>query len=86
MRKALTVLAGGALAILLSAPPAFAATPAGRNEPLRPQSPGVERHHRHGDDGDDRDRDDGRSRRRDYDGCCGCRRHGVLSWVLDYLL
>ena len=85
MRKALTVLAGGALAVLLAAPPAFAAPPTGRNEQLRPQSAGVERDHRHSDDGDDRDGDDGGTRRRDHDGCCRCH-HGVLSWVLDYLL
>ena len=86
MRKVLTVLAGGALAVVLSAPPAFAAPPAGRSEELRTQSARVERHDRHGDDGDDWDDDGGRARRRDYDGgCCRCH-HGVLSWVLDYLL
>ena len=85
MQKVLTVLAGGALAVVLSAPPAFAAPPAGRSEESR-QSARVERHDRHGDDGDDWDDDGGWSRRRDHDGgCCRCR-HGVLSRVLDYLL
>jgi hypothetical protein len=86
MQKVLTVLAGGALAVLLSAPPAFAAPPAGRSEEVRTQSARVERHDRHGDDGDDWDDDGGWARRRDHDGgCCRCH-HGVLSWVLDYLL
>jgi hypothetical protein len=59
MRKVLRVLAGGALAVILSAPAAHAARPAGRAGE-RPHSAHAQRHDRdrHQQDHDDRDERD----------------------------
>jgi len=75
MRKALSLLTVGALAIILSAPAAHAASEAGHVQHR------WDRHGRHDHDRD-RDRDD---RDWDDDDWCGCH-DGVLSRVLDVLL
>ena len=78
MRRSLSVLTVGALAIILPAPAAHAASEAGHVQ-HRWDRYGQ---HDHDRDRDDRDRDD---RDWDDDGWCGCH-DGVLSRVLDVLL
>jgi hypothetical protein len=82
MRKILSGLAGGAVVIMLSTPPAHAASPAHPARQVGPRSSQIEDHHRGDDDrdGDDWDRD------RYDDRWDRCHRHGLVGALLHWLI